>query len=289
MFDRLPTPPREPRDHVMGWARRWSRVPVHRRWMHDVVHFGQKSHVVGGNRTLDVSAVVAARKLRHPPIGWGAILVKAVALAARKWPELRSAYLPYPWPREYLHPHAVATIVVEREWNGRACVFFDQIKRPELLSLAEIDLIIRGLKRRPVESVGGFRRLIRISRLPWFIRRPLWRLALQWSGRLRSEYMGTYAVHSFPVRGVEVMQSTTPISFTFIYGLPKANGEMLFQSLMDHRVLDGMTAHRIMNAIQGVMREEIVAELTAGAGSHQGDAVPARSAAAEEKHASQHE
>jgi hypothetical protein len=235
--------------------------------MSDVVHFGKKSHVVAGNWTVNVSSVAVARKLRRPPIGWGAIWVKAVALAGRKWPELRTAYLPFPWPRLYLHPHAVATMVVERAWNGSPAVFFDQIKRPDLLSLMEIDTILRGLKRRPVESVGGYRRLIRFSRLPWILRRPVWSVALRWSGQLRSEYFGTYSVHSFPVRRAQVMQSTTPISFSLIYGLLSPDGDMLVQLLMDHRIVDGLTSHRIMLAVEAAMKKEIVAELTAAARS----------------------
>jgi len=236
--------------------------------MSDVVHFGKKSHVVAGNWTIDVSPVAVARKLRCPPVGWGAIWVKAVALAGRKWPELRTAYLPFPWPRLYLHPHGVATMVVERAWNGRPAVFFDQIRHPERLSLMEIDIILRGLKRRPVESVGGYRRLIRFSRLPSIVRRAVWSFALRWSGRLRSEYFGTYSVHSFPVRRAQVMQSTTPISFSLIYGLIDPGGNMLVQLLMDHRILDGLTSHRIMLAIEAAMKEEIVAELTAAARSN---------------------
>ena len=252
----------------------WSPVPLHRRWMSDVVHFGKKSQVVGGNWTINVSPVAVARKLRRPPIGWGAIWVKAVALAGRKWPELRTAYLPFPWPRLYLHPHPVATMVVERAWNGRPAVFFDQIKRPDQLSLVEIDAILRGLKRRPVESVGGYRRLIRFSRLPWIVRRPVWSFALQWSGWLRSQYFGTYSVHSFPVRRAQVMQSTTPISFSLIYGLLNPDGDVLVQLLMDHRIVDGLTSHRIMLAIEAAMKEDIVAELTAARSHGDGGSAP---------------
>jgi hypothetical protein len=229
----------------------------------DIVHFGRTSPVVAGNWTVNVAPAAAARKLTHPPAGWGAIWAKAIALAARKWPELRSAYMPYPWPHLYLHPHAVVTLVVEREWNGRPAVFFDQIRRPEDLSLTEIDIILKGLRKRPVESVGGYRRLIRFSRLPWIIRRPVWSFALKWSGRMRSCYFGTFSVHSFPVRGAQVMQSTTPISFSLIYGLPDADGNVLLQLMMDHRIVDGLTSHRIVRAIEAAMREDIVAELTA--------------------------
>jgi hypothetical protein len=226
--------------------------------MSDVVHFGKKSHVVGGNWTINVAQAAAARKVRRPPIAWGAIWVKAVALASRKWPELRTAYLPFPWPRLYLHPDAVATLVVERDWNGRPAVFFDQVKHPELLSLVEIDVILRGLKRR------------RISRLPWIVRRPLWSFALQWCGWLRSRYFGTYSVHSFPVRRAQVMQSTTPLSFSLIYGKVNPDGDVLVQITMDHRIVDGLTSHRIMLAIEAAMKEDIVRELSAAAAQSEG-------------------
>ena len=231
--------------------------------MSDVVHFGKKSHVVAGSWTINVASVALARKTGRPPIGWGAIWVKAVALACQKWPELRTAYLPFPWPHMYRHPRPVATMVVEREWNGNNCVFYDQVKGPDSLSLREIDTILKGLRRRPVETVGGYRRLIRLSRLPWIVRRPLWSFALQWSGWLRSQYFGTYSVHSFPVRRAQVMQSTTPISFSLIYGLVNPDGDVLVQLLMDHRIVDGLTSHRIMLAIEAAMKEDIVAELTA--------------------------
>jgi hypothetical protein len=42
----------------------------------------------------------------------------------------------------------------------------------------------------------------------------------------------------------------------------------LVQLLMDHRILDGLTSHRIMVAIEAAMKEDIVAELTAAARSH---------------------
>jgi hypothetical protein len=46
---------------------------------------------------------------------------------------LRTAYLPYPWPRLYVHPYAVAMIAVERVWNGARAVFADKIKNPAAL------------------------------------------------------------------------------------------------------------------------------------------------------------
>jgi hypothetical protein len=94
-------------------------------------------------------------KARRPPIGWGAIWVKAVALACRKWPELRTAYLPFPWPHMYRHPRPVATMVVEREWNGSACVFFDQVKGPDSLSLREIRYEANARCSRPFSNASA--------------------------------------------------------------------------------------------------------------------------------------
>jgi hypothetical protein len=43
---------------------------------------------------------------------------------------------------------------------------------------------------------------------------------------------------------------------------------MLVQLLMDHRIVDGLTSHRIMLAVEAAMKEDIVAELTAAAQLH---------------------
>jgi hypothetical protein len=67
------------------------------------------------------------------------------------------------------------------------------------------------------------------------------------------------------VRRAQVMQSTTPLSFSLIYGHLDGDGDLLAQVLMDHRIVDGLTSHRIMLAIETAMKEDIVAELTAAA------------------------
>jgi hypothetical protein len=250
---------------AMHWFPRSSAVPLQRRWISDVVHFGKKSHVVGGNLIINVTAVATARIRNQPLVSWTAIWIKAIALAGQRWPELRTCYLPYPWPRMYLHPHTVATIVIERNWNGAPAVFFDKIRNPEAMSLAEIDGACRGKKQSPIESVGGYRFLIRIARLPWFLRRIVWSFGLYWSGRLRSRYIGTYSVNALPGRRHQVLQSTTPISFSLFHGIPEPNGDMLVQFFADHRVFDGMTLYRMMRTVEAIMNNAIVGELTTAA------------------------
>jgi len=99
----------------MRFFPRSSSLPLHRRWIADIIHFGRRSHVVGADLVINVAAVAAARKASANPVSWVSIWLRATALAGRKWPELRTSFLPFPWPRLYVHPCAMASVVVERE------------------------------------------------------------------------------------------------------------------------------------------------------------------------------
>ncbi len=127
-------------------------------------------------------------------------------------------------------------------------------------SLREIDYELRVMRMAKIESLGGDRRLIRITRYP-FLRRLLWRIGLQGSGRLRAKYFGTFAINSMVSRRVHTTQSTTPITLSIFYGPIHLNGEMPLQVFFDHRVIDGSSVYRIVLDIQTMLNHEIVAEL----------------------------
>jgi hypothetical protein len=242
---------------------RYVALTLPRRWIRDLVYFGTKSMVVGGWVSIEVAAVAAARRKNQPLISWNAILVKALAITSNRWPELRRVYIPFPWPHLYQHPECVVSIVLEREWRGERAVFFDQIQGPEHLSLRNIDATLRGMKRAKIESLGGYRRLIRITRLPYPLRRLLWRLALYCSGRLKSRYFGTISLNSPSVRRLRMTQSVTPVTLSFEYGAFLPNGEMPLQVFMDHRVIDGLSLSRLCSDLEAVLNHDIVAELEA--------------------------
>jgi hypothetical protein len=246
----------------MRWFPRSFSLPPHRQWVDDILYFGLQTYTHGAGVTINVAAAAAARRLRQPPVSWGAIWIKAIAIAAVSCPELRTAYLPYPWPRLYVHPYAVAMIAVERVWNGARAVFADKIKNPAALSLVEINRRCEAMMILPVESIGGFRLLIRVSRFPWIVRRLLGHIAMRWSGILRSEYIGTYAVTK-AARRVQVLQVISPMPFTVYWGNPDSKGDAVFQVFGDHRVADGMSSLRNFQVIEKVMNEDIVAELKA--------------------------
>jgi hypothetical protein len=247
----------------MSWLPRSSSVPLQRRWIADIVHFGRKSHCVGCKWVINVAPAAAARKSRIPPVSWVAIWVRTIALAGQKWPELRMCYLPYPWPRVYLHPFTVATLVVERQWNGVPAVFLDTIKHPETLPITEIEHIFLGLRENPVERVGAYRFLIRISKLPLLLRRCLWSIGFYWSGRLRTKYMGSFAVNFIRAPRFSVAQTMTPISFSLWFSLVDPNGDMTAHLLWDHRLLDAMAADRLVHDLEAIMNKVVAAELSA--------------------------
>jgi hypothetical protein len=247
----------------MSWLPRSSSVPLERRWIADMVHFGRKSHCVGCNWVINVAPAVAARKSRNPPVSWVAIWVRAIALAGQKRPELRMCYLPYPWPRMYLHPFTVAALLVERQWNGASAVFVDTLKHPETLSITAIEQNFRSLRELPVERVGAFRLLIRISKLPLLLRRCLWSIVFCWSGRLRTKYMGSFAVNFIRAPRFSVAQIMTPVSFSLFFSLVEPNGDMTVQLFWDHRLLDAMAADRLVHELEAIMNTTMAAELSA--------------------------
>jgi len=245
----------------MNWLPRYVRLSLSRLWIRDLVHFGSKATVVGGATSLRVSDVAMARRSQQPLISWNAILIKAIALTSQKWPQLKRAYIPFPWPHLYEHPHCVVSLVLEREWQGEHSVFFDQIHAPEHKPLREIDYELYGMKRSKIEAVGGFRRLIRITRYPLPLRRMIWRIALYGSGRLKSRYFGTFSLNSLASRRLRTTQSTTLVTISFEYGPIDPEGQMPFQIFIDHRVMDGVAVHRLCADLQSVLDHDIVAEL----------------------------
>jgi hypothetical protein len=186
----------------MSAQRRYRSVPLQRRWMNDIVHFGKKSHIMGCAWQIDVApwSPRAAQQQQQPVIGWTAMWLKALALVSQRRPELRTLYLPFPWARLYVRPETVGTIVIERTWQGVSALFFEQFSAPEKRSLLELDDALRKLKQAPVKSVGSFRRLIRISRLPVVGSRLIWSFGLNWSGpRGRNTWGSARSIRFRPV------------------------------------------------------------------------------------------
>ena len=94
--------------------------------------------------------------------------------------------------------------------SGEQAVLFTKVRAPEDMPLGQVDNHLRKSRSRPVEDSGGFRLIRRISMLPRFLRRLIWWVTLDWSGRLREKYFGTFGVTSVGNWGVESIRPIAP-------------------------------------------------------------------------------
>ncbi len=235
-----------------------------RRIMCDLMAVSKSIPTVPVQRAMNIANVVAARARLAPGPdvpGWCAIFTKAYALTALRFPELRRAYVSFPRPHLYEHPHSIASIAVEREYEGENAVFWGQLRRPEEQSLRNLQAHLRGYKDKPIDDIALFQRVLRLGRLPWALRRFAWWLGLNFSGRKRANYLGTFGVSVYSGLGAESLHPISPLTTTLNYGSIGKDGAVSVRIVYDHRVVDGAVVARALAFLDGVLNREIVAEL----------------------------
>jgi hypothetical protein len=232
-----------------------------------MLYFAKGVPTVAGERTLRVKRLMDARRaVPHAPSLYAAVL-KGLAIVSVRVPELRRAYMPYPWPRLYEHPHSVGATIINRKWDGTEdATFLCPILHPEREPLAKLQAKLNQLRTDPIEKHGSLRRLVRTSRFPRPVRRALWAAGLHVSGPLRARTFGTFAVNSVAGLRARMLQFMTPITTILYVGSPTRDGEMDVQLAFDHRVYDGVTSIRIAIELERALNNEIAAEIRAGGG-----------------------
>jgi hypothetical protein len=242
------------------------RLPLSapRRLIGDLMHFARQVPSVPVQRRMNLGPLVAAREQASPRPSWCVLFTKAFALVAERRPELRRAYLSFPWPHLYEHPVSIASIAVEREVAGESAVLFAQVRGAEHHTPEQLDSFLQDCKDKPVESIGMFRRALRVSRLPRVLRRLLWWLALNSSGYKRARNLGTFAVSVYSGLGAEGLHPLSPLTATLNYGVIAPDGTVDVRIIYDHRVLDGATVARALGDLEGVLNQDLPELLRAG-------------------------
>jgi hypothetical protein len=212
-------------------------------------------------RNMQLGELAAIRQtLAHPP-SWVAIFAKAYAIVANHRPELRRAYLGWPWPRFYETEESIGSIAVEREYSGESAVFFGQFRSPNTQPLMQLTEAITTWRETPIHDVSEFARLLRIMRIPGPLRRFLWWYVINWSGRLRTRYVGTFGISSTASSGATCRNLISPVSTAINYGVLNDDGSLDVRLHFDHRVLDGMPAARALQELEDVLVTQILNEL----------------------------
>jgi hypothetical protein len=244
---------------------RWIGLSAPRRFVGDLLYFASRIPTVPVQRRMLLAEVALARAAAVPRPGWPAVFLKAYARVAAEMPELRRAYVALPWPHLYEYPSSVASVAVEREYQGERAVFFGRIGSPAEKPLAEIDARVREFAAAPIESVKPFRKMLAVARLP----RPVRRLAM-WLGlnlaRTRPGQFGTFGLSSYSALGAESLHPISPLTTTLNYGVIGPDGSADVRVVYDHRVTDGATIARALARLEAELTGAILTELRAMTG-----------------------
>jgi hypothetical protein len=236
-------------------------LPLSRRWIADLMHASRHVPAVTAERRMALAEVAAARGRLPDPPPWAALFVKAYAVTAARIPALRRAYVSFPRPHLYEADQSVASLAVARDFEGEPAVFFGQLLAPDEQPLARLAEHIRAFRAEPVDQIRPFARLIRYTRYPRPVRRALWWLGLNLSGRHRAKTVGTFGVSAVGGAGAALANLIAPTATALTYGPLGPDGAVEVRLTFDHRVLDGLTAAGTLAETEAVLRTEVLREL----------------------------
>src|SRR5262245_28804483 len=136
-------------------ARKGFRISLSpaRRTVCEIMHHGRKVPSLPQTRSCNVATVAAARRTASSSPSWMAVMLKAFGLAALRIPQLRQAYIPFPWPHLYQHPCTEAAFLVHRVWQGEDVVLGSRMRAPEAQTLVALDARLRWLQAADVMDV----------------------------------------------------------------------------------------------------------------------------------------
>jgi len=249
-------------------SHKWGKtIPLSlpRRLICDFLRFAQRVPSVPVQRVMNLSPLRDARRQATPRVSWLVLFLKGYARVAAQIPELRRAYLPFPFARLYEHPISIASVAFERDYQGEAAVFFGHFRQPETETLTQLDEALRHFKEAPLEEISLVRRALMVSRLPRPLRRLIWWLGLNLSGSKRARRMGTFGVSVYSSQGAESLHPLSPLTTTLNYGVIREDGTVPVRIIYDHRVMDGTTVARALALLEETLNHDIRAELIGAA------------------------
>ena len=234
-----------------------------RKLVTEMLHHASLVPSIPVSRHMNLARLAAARSATTNAPAWTSLFIRAYGIVAQQIPELRRAYIPWPWPHLYEHPFSVAALAIEREVAAEAVVLAAKITDPSQMKAAEIQQRISYLKNTPVQQIGDFRQLLLIGALPGFLRRFIFWQSLYLSGAKRAKRFGTCMVSTYGSLGAEQVHPITPLTTLLTFGPIQANGDVVVKIIYDHRVMDGRTVAKALAELQTTLDTTLVSELKA--------------------------
>ncbi len=225
----------------------------------DILHYARKMPVARAEMSMDLSSVAMHRSVAKPRISWAAIFLKAYGIVSDRYEWLRTSYMSYPLPHVYQHPLSVGTLAIHRELAGQSRLCWGRLIDPGNCTLPEIQWRLNQYTQNPAAQV--FRKQLQLSRLPWPLRRIVWWVILNVSGRVRERQLGTFSMSSLAGQGVINREHPTICTTSLTYGPIGRDGHALITLVYDHRLFDGMQAAQALHQLRGCLQQDLVAEL----------------------------
>lgn len=238
------------------------RLSYARRFMNDLMHFSKKVPIVSIERQMQLANLIEARQCLVSKPSWFVIFTKAFAQVTAQCPTLRRAYVLFPYPHLYETDQTSVMFAMEREVENEPMVLFTRINQPESMSLPALDKLIQNNKKKPVSKVNSFRRILRLNSFPFPLRRFIWWLGLNVDA-FRSRFFGNFGITGMPNLGASSIHVLSPMSLNIAFGVFQPDGQVMVKLFWDHRVLDGVMAAKTLEALEGVLMQEILEELQA--------------------------
>ena len=229
----------------------------------DGLYFARAATLFPVERSFDLAELARLRRRQPARISWVVLFLKAYALVARAHAPLRQAYIRWPWPHLLQSPYSVAMLAINREFQGEDRLCWGRFDEPADQTLLALQQRLNVYLNDPVEQI--FKRQVRLSRLPTWLRRPLWWWNLNFAGSMRAKRLGTFSLSTLAGQGALNRAHPTILTSSLTYGPIDASGQCLVTLVCDHRVLDGAVAARALHLLEEVLRGQIADELRAGA------------------------
>jgi hypothetical protein len=214
-------------------------------------------------QTFDLCEVSRLRSVQTRRISWPILFLKAYAITVRDYPPLRQAYLRWPWPRLLEAPHSVGMIALSRQYQAEDRICWGRFDEPENQPLTALQRQLEQYQSNSVDEV--FKRQVRLSRMPGWLRRGLLWWNLNFAGPLRARRLGTFSLSTLAGQGSLNRGHPTFLTSSLTYGPLDERGQCVVTLLCDHRVIDGVLAARALGDLQAALKGPIAAELASGA------------------------
>jgi hypothetical protein len=242
--------------HVFAGRKRFSS---NRTLVLDTLHFARGVPMFPVEMEFDLQELAALRRQAGTRISWSVLFLKAYGIVVAQRPVLRQVYVPWPLPHVYGQAETVAALAIHREHQGEDRLCWGRFPHPQSSSLVEMQAALDRYQGEPVGQV--FRRQVRFSRFPGWLRRLAWRIGLIVDLAKRAKRFGTFSVSSIAGQGAVNRFHPTIHTTSLTYGPLDERGRCLVTLLCDHRILDGMAAVQALRHLELVLKDEITTEL----------------------------